>query len=754
MPPSTSMPRDHGRARNNNSTKRPMVDSRGIPVVQPSPSPRSQNRFRAIRIDDDAISNDEVRVCRASGDKHSLMDVYDASQHSTSSNLTRLFNRRPGSDISSGTKRRKRMDDSRDRKRPNNDQSKPSDDTQDPQNPPGHISTPPISQPRQQNMEADEDMHSPQMDTDDGSALSQLSDNDSQEPTQVAMGTDDRSQKESKPILSQRTDDDPQRTVKPALSLPPDIDSQKTLCASQEPVNDNTPSPAKAPVEKAGMTDRAEEKVEIRPEEASKEDTPAIGAKPATNSTDNGRENNSKLEAKPDETKKDAEEENSDEDKKRLIEENKKNAEEERKRAEEERKRAEEEKKRVEHEKMLADIAELNAKVKHLADSYKITRKIGEGTFSTVYEAVDLRRNIYQNELWQRQLLEGQRITNPKATATTGSLVALKRVYSTSSPTRLSSEIKILQELRGCPCVAPLITAFRHADEFFVVMPYIQSNDFKQIYRSLTIIEIKCYFRSLFTGLSHLHAHNYMHRDVKPNNFLYNRESRSGVLIDFGLAERISTPRPAPSGQQHLQPKKRLTSTPNATGAAAKSERPFLGNKENINTPPQVPGYFKNDSRQSIQANRAGTKGFRAPEILLRERYQTGAIDVWSAGVILLCVITGRYPFFLASDDADALIEVANLFGLDTLKDLARKKKLNLVTNLPLPPRTRPLDELCKRLNEETLMSWDEQNLKDGLDLLKKCLMLDSSERITAKEALDHPFLALDGGDDVPIAAG
>lgn len=35
--------------------------------------------------------------------------------------------------------------------------------------------------------------------------------------------------------------------------------------------------------------------------------------------------------------------------------------------------------------------------------------------------------------------------------------------------------------ISGCPCVAPLITAFRQAEEFFIVMPYIEHEDFRVI---------------------------------------------------------------------------------------------------------------------------------------------------------------------------------------------------------------------------------------------------------------------------------
>ena len=192
-----------------------------------------------------------------------------------------------------------------------------------------------------------------------------------------------------------------------------------------------------------------------------------------------------------------------------LLDEGKKKLDEEKKKAEEARKRTYEEKKRAEEEKVKADIDELNSKVKNLSEYYNIIRKIGEGiffllsftttdifcmnngpnniyvlslkkgTFSTVYEAIDLRSHLYSNESWQQQLLAGHRVTNPNANYEPSNRVALKRVYSTSSPARLASEVQILHELQGCPCIAPLIAAFRYQDEFFVVMPYIHSDDFK-----------------------------------------------------------------------------------------------------------------------------------------------------------------------------------------------------------------------------------------------------------------------------------
>ncbi len=56
--------------------------------------------------------------------------------------------------------------------------------------------------------------------------------------------------------------------------------------------------------------------------------------------------------------------------------------------------------------------------------------------------------------------------------------------------------------------------------------------------------------------------------------------------------------------------------------------------------------------------NRGGTKGFRAPEVLLKVVNQTTAIDIWSAGVILLSMLCNRFPVLSQSDDDVSLLEI------------------------------------------------------------------------------------------------
>lgn len=150
------------------------------------------------------------------------------------------------------------------------------------------------------------------------------------------------------------------------------------------------------------------------------------------------------------------------------------------------------------------------------------------------------------------------------------------------------------------------------------------------------------------------------------------------------------------------------------------------------------PGYFQNDPRASMKASRAGTRGFRAPEVLFKHAHQTCALDVWSAGVILLTLLTRRYPFFQSSDDFDAVLEIACVFGNRAMEQAARLYGRRWQCTVPsVPDEHVGWRELCRRLNPH----FEPQIPDECLDLLAGCLHLDAQKRLSARQALAHPFL-------------
>lgn len=48
------------------------------------------------------------------------------------------------------------------------------------------------------------------------------------------------------------------------------------------------------------------------------------------------------------------------------------------------------------------------------------------------------------------------------------------------------------------------------------------------------------------------------------------------------------------------------------------------------------------------------------------------AVDIWSAGVIFLSLLSGRYPFFRANDDLTALAQIVSTFGSESVKVAAK----------------------------------------------------------------------------------
>ncbi|KAG9249606.1 putative cell cycle protein kinase, partial [Emericellopsis atlantica] len=380
-----------------------------------------------------------------------------------------------------------------------------------------------------------------------------------------------------------------------------------------------------------------------------------------------------------------------------------------------------------------ADIERLEHDFPSFARKYRLIKRIGEGTFSTVYKAEDKLYNYYNND-WKEQIggeqwtpppVKRQRNQPPKKQS---HYVAIKKIYVTSSPSRIFNELDLLKDLRDCPSVCPLITAFRSTDQVIAVLPYFRHSDFRTYFRDMTIPDIAIYLRSLFTALKSCHKHHILHRDIKPTNFLYDPATQTGVLVDFGLAEREGSESRACLCHEAKEQRR---------------ARQYASAYAQTNGQPAA-GYPKNDTRPSRRANRAGTRGFRAPEVLFKCTEQTTAIDIWSAGVILLTILSKRFPFFNSADDVEAMIEIATIFGVKKMRAAGLLHGCVFESSIPtVGSQGFTLEKIILwstcRTDDKPLTS--EEKL--AVNFLERCMDMDPSRRITAEKALQHDFLQL-----------
>lgn len=122
------------------------------------------------------------------------------------------------------------------------------------------------------------------------------------------------------------------------------------------------------------------------------------------------------------------------------------------------------------------------------------------------------------------------------------------------------------------------------------------------------------------------------------------------------------------------------------------------------------------------------TRWYRAPEIVLGNNRYNCSVDVWSIGCII-AEISNKRPIFMGECDIDQLFRIFKVLGTPTnavwpgVEDMPNYQSL-----FPQWP-TQKLEIWFPRLGQ------------DGLNLMEKIFTYDPRYRISAKEALFHPFL-------------
>ena len=230
---------------------------------------------------------------------------------------------------------------------------------------------------------------------------------------------------------------------------------------------------------------------------------------------------------------------------------------------------------------------------------------------------------------------------------TTGDLYACKKLskLDIDNYERFQREINILMKLDH-PNIIKLYEVFTAPNSLYLIMEECKGGElFEKIAERAENNEMYSekdtagIMKQLMSAIEYCHNNGIVHRDLKPENLLYlkkgNEENNPIKIIDFGLSKSI--------------------------------------------------GHDKKSNRLSTKV---GTPYYISPEILAGE--YTKKCDIWSAGVIFYCLLSGDLPFNGFSD-ADIYSKIKKLqfdFPENKWKNISNEAK-DLLNHMLTPEKER-----------------------------------------------------------------
>lgn len=271
----------------------------------------------------------------------------------------------------------------------------------------------------------------------------------------------------------------------------------------------------------------------------------------------------------------------------------------------------------------------------------------------------------------------------------TGKQVALKKVFDAfgnqQDAQRTYREVMLLSNLRDNRRVVPLLNVMRAANDIDLYLVFeLAETDLTVVLRKKILQDSHQRFLTyqIVLAVAQLHARRVIHRDLKPANVFVNSDC-SILLGDFGLA------------------------------------RSFSKDEQNMDAFTDLTEYI-------------ATRWYRSPEILVRSAVYTTAMDMWAVGCVVAELLLGQ-PLFCGSSTVHQMTLIIAATGEPSEADVCSLQGPNSWDLIDALPAEIPREPLSERLHGFDL---------DAVDLVKRCIVFNPNKRLTAAQALQHPFIA------------